>query len=355
MRHVRTSLVLLVLAIFVVGSAVPLHAQLDSVRVQLFRPPPNQLKVADLWRVRLDNRTNRTIEVYLFGTVDEAKDGKIVDATTARFRLAPGSRTVTGAEIQPIDATYYIPRYKDVFLRTGQAPTGDYTVCVTVREAGTDRDLGTDCYDQRVEVLTPPILVAPIDGATVEEKLPVFSWLPPAPLKSGQRVNYSLKIVEILGRQTPYDALQSNPAFFERGSLPTTVLQYPIGSRAFREKSHYAWRVTAADGTFPLGESEIWEFTFTGGTKFSGIGDDPIGNVDPTDGGIKPRKLLNGTVGERHWGVQFIDFDGDRTKLIETWTGVTVGGIGGLSDRPKVEVLIPPTILNQLLTPCVGK
>ncbi len=350
MRHVRTSLVPFVLAILVVGFAIPLHAQLDSVRVQLFRPPPNQLKVADLWRVRLDNRTNRTIEVYLFGTVDEAKDGKIVEATTARFRLAPGIRTITGAEIQPIDATYFIPRYKDVFLRTGQAPTGDYTVCVTVREAATDRDLGTDCYDQRVEVLTPPILVAPNDGATVEEKLPVFSWLPPAPLKAGERVNYVLKIVEILGRQTPYDAMQSNPAFFERKALPTTLLQYPIGSRSFNEKGHYAWRVTAADGTFPLGESEIWEFTFKGGTKFSGIGEDPFSGRDTTGSGIQPRKLLIGTVGERHWGVQFIDFDDDRTKLIARW-----GGDLGISDRPKVEVLIPPTILTQLLTPCVGK
>jgi hypothetical protein len=42
----------------------------------------------------------------------------------------------------------------------------------------------------------------------------IFNWLPPTPIPPGARVTYRLRIAEIYGRQSPYDAIRSNPAFF---------------------------------------------------------------------------------------------------------------------------------------------
>jgi len=329
------------------ASASPAAAQ-DSIRVTLFRPPPNQLKVADLWRIRLENRTSNTLRVYLFGRADEARDGAIVDATCAQFQLPPGIKIVSGAEIQPIDANYHNQRYKDVFLRTGQAPTGDYRVCVTVRDARTDADLATDCYDQRVEVTTPPILVMPRDESKVEEDRPAFTWLPPTPVARGTRITYRLRVVEILGRQTPYDAMMSNPSWFERASIPNTVFPYPVASRPFTKGHRYAWQVMAADGSFPMGESEIWWFVFE---PAKGAGREE-GTERPVIGtGIGPRSADSSgwTFKFIDKGLQVVDIGGGN----ESDAPYTFNRIPGAELFPKLDLAVPPSILDALLTPCL--
>lgn len=328
----------------------------DSIRVTLFRPPPNQLKVADLWRIRIENRTPNTHTVYLFGRADEARDGQIVDATSSKFTLPPGVKIVNGVEIQPIDANYYNDRYKEVFLRTGQAPTGDYRVCVTVRNARNDADLATDCFDQRVEVSTPPILVMPTNESVVEEKIPAFTWLPPTPIARGSRPTYLLRLVEILGRQTPYDAMASNPAWFERASIPNTVVQYPIASRSLRVGGRYAWQVTASDKGFPLGESEIWWFTYKPVS---------ITNVDTSSrfrrGSIGAGVDIGGGSGSdssehaytfRNRGLQVLDLDGvGDDDIPRVFYRIPAGD---LVANPTFDPKIPPSVLDALLTPCLG-
>ena len=268
MSFVRVSAALFALFLPFLVLSRPAQAQPGTgVTVQLFQPPPNQLKIADLWRIRLVNTSSNTYTICLHGTLTETSLGKLlVEATTARFTLPPGTKLVTGADIQPIDATYYDEKYKAVFLRTGSAPTGQYQICVDVRvDCNDGPPIATDCKSAVVQQLTPPILVAPQDQSSVDDELPVFSWLPPAPLRPGQQVRYDLKIVEMLGRQTAYDAMQSNPAWFERRNIATTVIQYPINARKLNTGGRYAWMVKASDGNdFPMGESEIWEFDYTG-------------------------------------------------------------------------------------------
>ncbi len=234
----------------------------QMVQVQLFQPPPNQLRESDLWRVRLTNFSNETLKIYLEGTVDEARDGRIAHARSAVFSLPPGTHTMTATQFSPIEVIRVDQRYRSIFERTGQVPSGEYTVCVTAYEASTGEELGSDCFEQVVERLSPPVLIEPADGDTVQEQRPTFTWLPPTPLPMGQRVTYTLRIVEILGRQTPYDAMLRNPAFLTRRSIPTTLLVYPLTARPFEAGKRYAWQVQAYAGTTLLGESEVWSFVF---------------------------------------------------------------------------------------------
>jgi hypothetical protein len=85
--------------------------------------------------------------------------------------------------------------------------------------------------------------------------------MPLAPVKGGQNVTYALKIVEILPRQSPVDAMLSNPAYFEQSNLINPLIRYPLASRELENK-RYAWKIKAfVNGVFAC-ESEVREFKF---------------------------------------------------------------------------------------------
>ncbi|MGE3801661.1 MAG: RCC1 domain-containing protein [Candidatus Kapaibacterium sp.] len=244
------------LFLYVSGSAFG-----QSVTVILSQPPPNQLRVSDLWRVQLFNNSGESIKVYLQGIATREGEGQIVDAQSTVFTLPPGRLAVKGSQLEPIKVNQSIPKYRDIVTRTGTVPSGEYEICVFVRDAATGEELGSDCITQIVERLSPPILIAPSDESEVQEPLPVFTWTPPVPAPSSSKLTYTLRIAEILGRQTAYDALQSNPAFYEKTNIPTTVYQYPTAARTMQTNKRYAWRITAYSNNVSLGESEVWEFT----------------------------------------------------------------------------------------------
>ncbi len=257
------------------------HQAAAQVTVILHQPPPNQLRVSDLWRVELFNSSDETIDVFLHGIATETRDGLIVDAESRTFKLPPGRLAITGSKIEPIRVNESNPRYRDVTTRTGTVPTGTYEICVYVRDPATREELGSDCITQVVERFNPPILIAPADESDVTEALPIFTWTPPVPLPSSRnRIRYRLQVAEIYGRQTPYDALLSNPAFFEQSNVPNTVFQYPIAARSFETNKRYAWRITAVDGKTNIGESEVWSFTKKPGLAILSLQEDALDNTN---------------------------------------------------------------------------
>lgn len=267
-------------------AAHALQAQSNLVIVQLKQPPPNQLKVADLWEVRLNNTSGRTLRIYLHGTAEEATDGQIVDAQSAVIDLPPGLSQFNGNTLAPIKVNRSNSKYKEGLLRTGTVPTGTYRVCVEAILVATSEVVGTDCITQVIQQLTPPMLTSPNDGATVEERAPTFTWLPPSPLRPGQAMRYQMKVVEVIGRQTPYDAVVSNPAWYSRTDLGSPIHTYPISARPFLPGKKYAWNIKAFDASLLLGESEIWWFTYQPHTNPSDLKRDKdvlIGNTDNPD------------------------------------------------------------------------
>ncbi len=255
-RSIFLSLPLLLLA-----AATALHAQ-GQVMVTLVRPPDNQVRVADLWRVTLTNLTQQTYSVYLNGIVTETTDGEIVNAESKIFDLPPGTHVLDGNLLSPIKVNSSREPYKRIVIATGTVPSGEYEVCVYVKEAGTGLELGHDCYSTRVEQVTPSIPVSPGDGDRVEDLYPTFVWTPPVPVPPRLQPHYTIRIVEIIGRQTPYDAMLSNPAFFKQEDIPVSLFSYPSGARYFQPGKRYAWQISASAQGFPLGESEIWSFFY---------------------------------------------------------------------------------------------
>ncbi len=302
-------------------------ATAQNVTVILSQPPPNQLRVSDLWRVQLFNNSDEPIEVFLQGIATRVGEGQIVDAESRIFTLPPGRLAVKGSQLEPITVNQSNPKYRDIVTRTGTVPSGEYEICVFVRSAATGEELGSDCITQIVERLSPPILIAPIDESDVQETLPIFTWTPPVPAPAGSRVSYTLRIAEILGRQTPYDALQSNPAFYEKTGIPTTTFQYPPAARSMQNNKRYAWRVTAFSSNVSLGESEVWQFTKK--PQLLIISEEAIGNVtlalltfkaDRVFGGKGHSAALVKNPGSGGGGGTIAAFPGAMTLDAQAWT-----------------------------------
>jgi len=287
-QHTMRTVILLVLILFVMARTA--SAQLV---VHLHQPPANELKASELWVVDLTNPSKTTLTVYLHGTAVEVSDPAnpilVVDAQSASFSLPPGFKMVTGADISPIKINTSDPVYRNAVTTTGEVPTGDYEVCVEVINKNTGASLGKDCYNQHIDRTSPPILVTPFDGSTVSDLLPLFTWVPPAPL-NGLRAGYRFRLVQLYGQQTPYDAMLSNPAFFTASNISSTIFRYTLASRPFVAGMQYAWQVSATTtNTFrpiSLGSSEVFAFTYDpnsldGGVLNGGIhGDGSVGSLN---------------------------------------------------------------------------
>lgn len=255
----------------------------EVVDIRLTQPPPNQLRIADLWKVELNNRSGRAVRVILHGTAEETSipDGLIVEATTRILTLAPGRTMVTGSDVQPIKTENENARYRDALLQTGSVPTGDYTICCEVISAESELVLGRDCKFVTVNRMSQPILISPPDESAVSDRLPVFTWMGSTPPGPGQRILYRINIAEIFGAQTPFDAIQRNPSFLMMENLTATVFQYPVSARQFEKGRRYAWMITAYERTpkaqYPLGVSEVWSFTYGPDDVADGGGRDTTG------------------------------------------------------------------------------
>ncbi len=119
--------------------------------------------------------------------------------------------------------------------------------------------------------VAPPTLVYPGNGDTIQAFFPVFSWTAAYPLTGGRGTGYRVRLVEVLGNQTPEAAIQANPDWFSQGNIAQNVLAYPVSAPLLRQNKRYAWQVSAqfAEGA-TAGEqvasrprtvsSEVYEF-----------------------------------------------------------------------------------------------
>jgi hypothetical protein len=114
-----------------------------------------------------------------------------------------------------------------------------------------------------VESTSQPLLLSPQDAGNVEDVRPIFTWAMPMPSRAGGGVSYSIRIVQLLGRQSPVGAMQANPAWLELSDVKTTTILYPPGARPLIAGAEYAWKVSAFVRGALLGESEVWRFGYS--------------------------------------------------------------------------------------------
>jgi SdpC family antimicrobial peptide len=216
----------------------------DKVRIRLSQPPPNQMGVGDMWNLELNNTTDKEINIYLTGTATEEKDGLIIEGKSKVFTLKPGRSNYKYNDFSSAEVKYNNGKYKEIILRTGNAPEGSYTICVTAfDESGTE--VGREnCIMQSVQQLGGITLITPFDGEEVAPEQPIiFTW---TPLQGAKE--YSLQIVEVKGDQSPEVAMKQNRAILELNDIRTTTHQVaPSQVKVIMMGMKYAWQVSSGD------------------------------------------------------------------------------------------------------------
>ena len=234
--------VFLILVIIAAGFT-NLYAQSGKVDIKLKQPPPNQLGVGDMWNLELTNTNDKDIKIFLTGTATEEKDGLIIEGKSKVFTLKPGRSTYKYNDFSGAEVKYNNGKYKEIILRTGNAPEGSYTICVTAfDESGTE--VGREyCIMQTVTQLGSITLLTPGDGQELDLQMPImFSWIP---LPKGGP--YSLKIVELKGDQSPDVAIKESRPILDKEGIKATNYQFGISEPKLEEGKKYAWLVTSGD------------------------------------------------------------------------------------------------------------
>ncbi|OGU75826.1 MAG: hypothetical protein A2V93_02515 [Ignavibacteria bacterium RBG_16_34_14] len=215
-----------------------------------------------MWKLTITNSFYPQ-EVYLHGTIESISSGDLLaEARSASFSLPAGIKRITSADINPIDLTKYSDEVDRTLDKLGTLPNGEYRICIYVISSGTNEIIGSSCNDVSVLTITQPELLSPMDGETILEFLPAFTWLSSASLLSGSEITYELNIAEILERQTPEYTILSNPSWFVQKNIRNNLFQYPSGAIPMVTGQRYAWQLkTFVDGIL-LSESEIREFIY---------------------------------------------------------------------------------------------
>ncbi|MFA5010433.1 MAG: hypothetical protein WC644_00630 [Ignavibacteria bacterium] len=229
--------------ILFVTSAV--HSQ-SSIQIKLQQPPPNQLSIADLYNIELNNTSNNDVEFYLYGTLNESKAGLIASATTTPVKLKAKERKRFKASDLPKTPEVSYPsrdsRYKDALMRKGSLPDGNYTICVYAKQTGTNDELGSDCRDNeiKIEQEVEISLLTPENKSEINTDEPLmFSWVSMGNLKG----SYKIKIVEISSDESPEAAMIHSKPFFEKEYLKTNFV-YPSTGQKLQPGKRYAWQIS---------------------------------------------------------------------------------------------------------------
>lgn len=234
-------LCLIVLATLITSSV---FAQ-NQVRITLHQPPPNQLTAGDLWKMTLENTTGSPLEIYLEGYGEEQSKGRIVDGRSQVFTLPVGRTNYNYENFKSGNVSWKNKEYEEFIIRTGTVPAGTYTTCVTAY-SNDGMIVGIEkCITQIISrgFEGEITLISPSDGDNIDASTPVnFSW---TPLPGGG--SYKIKIVEILGNESPENAMLKNKAFFEKEDLRMTTFQYPSSAPKFVDGKRYVWIVQTGD------------------------------------------------------------------------------------------------------------
>jgi len=237
--------------IFILFAAITNLQAGDKIKIKLHQPPPNMLGVGDMWNLTLENTTKSDLKIYLTGTATEEKDGLIIEGKSKVFTVKPGKTNYKYNDFSGAEVKYNNGKYKEVILRTGNAPEGSYTICVTAFEESGEIAGMENCIMQTVQQLGSISLISPEDKAELDpDTLPglVFSWTPLPGAKE-----YTLKMYGPRGKEDWDIDLDIHKPDFEKTGITTTTFQYPLSEKKLEAGKKYAWQVTSGDVA-----SEVW-------------------------------------------------------------------------------------------------
>lgn len=252
--------------IFFVGLLSWVFTDLEAqYSITLIRPNDIAFKTADFWNCIIQNNSNQSIPAYLYGTVLEIKKGKLFEVRSGHFTLAPGTTQFNTANYEALknETVLFSDKvFEEHIIRTNYIPNGNYTICLSLIDHTTNKQLATHCLNFEVNRVTPPQLISPADRAEICEQNPFFIWIPYRGEQSTTNLSYKIHIVEILKQQKPHSAIRTNPCWYCSDFINAPPHQFPFQALPFKDEMSYAWYVAVLDGKKEISRSEVWQFVW---------------------------------------------------------------------------------------------
>ena len=165
------------------------------------------------------------------------KDGReVIEVTSDPETFSPGAYIFTSVfEELPFRQTFddildqLTNQQKKQVIQEGSIPEGNYNLTIRAIPENNNGMISSMPSVNPFSVIYPqaPILINPSDQANLALETPVFNWTP-VPV-SGYPINYNFLLVEVLGSQTPLQAINSNRAHAEAMVTAENTLVYTPG------------------------------------------------------------------------------------------------------------------------------
>ncbi|HAO47240.1 MAG TPA: hypothetical protein PLZ45_03175 [Ferruginibacter sp.] len=180
-------------------------------------------------------------------------------ARTTTFTGNPAGATILFAnDAVPLENMVFTGKYKTSLQRTGKLPADNYTLCVRPVRAGDYAPLGEEqCKNFYLATTQLPILIKPYNEEILDAKSAqtaiLFRWTPVVPQQTSP-VTYRIQVFEVLGNQSPVQALRSNQPLLDKEILAATQYIWqpqlafaPADSNATRKYPTFIWTIQSLD------------------------------------------------------------------------------------------------------------
>lgn len=214
--------------------------------------------IDQLWQVTLTNLGNAPVNGVLEIRLETNTHTPIITATTASATWNRGVNTLSGAARATMQVVYGTNELGATLRETGRLPFGQYILCYTCRQPD-GVQLGISCQEKTIRPISPPELINPTNGSSVETTRPLLMWRGPFPLQS-EGLRYSLRLTEVPAGTTPLVALNTRPLIINLTNHRDQFLPYPATAQPLDTGKVYAWQVSASAGNFQLGTTDVWTF-----------------------------------------------------------------------------------------------
>lgn len=258
------------IVVFVLLSLNTVHV-MGQVLISQLPPNPVRFSGDDVWNISVINNGEEQ-SVYLKGTLSDQNGAVLINKQSTPILIKKGVNSLSGTNVATLSSNVNAnhPTAK-IISEFNNLPYGRYNLCVNLYSVETQELLAESCLEHESQPVTPPTLLNPDYCSEVNTKLPVFTWLAPAPQIRGQQVYYDFKLTEVFEGQSHDDAIQRNLAIVFANNLTQTNFLYPSNSQALDSNKKYVWQVQAKikkynsvevpDKVNPfkhIGISEVW-------------------------------------------------------------------------------------------------
>ena len=242
-------------------------------------PPAGAVRLKEFWNGTLVQPGPATVAASIRVVVRDPGGSVLFEARSSTREFAAGTHRVNSLSLEPLTVAQVSPAIETALMRTGALPDGRYSLCLEAVDAGGGSLSGAGCVDIEIASVLPPMPMEPPNGGATSDPFIVWTWFMQPATAAGEGVVCDLKVVEVLGAQTPEEAMRRNPPVLLRENLRSSAWQTSDATRQLRADRTYAWKLIAKVGDRVASESEIWTFTYLApeAAALAGDGESPGG------------------------------------------------------------------------------